>query len=266
MSERWQLAGQGPRAYESYLVPAFFGTCAERLLNRAMVEHGDRVLDVACGTGVVARGAAARVGTAGAVTGVDMNAAMIDYARELTPTGVDWHNSDAGSLPLPDASVDVVCCQHGVQFFPDRPAVLAEMHRVIAPGGRVAIASWRAIDHNPVWAAFVDVLERSAGPETANIIRTPFSGPSREAYHELLGNAGFGGAHVRIEVIPVRFRSPLDFLKEQVAASPLSEPVGALDDASMDKLAQDMEDTLRPHVDDDGLAFSMETWMVTARA
>jgi ubiquinone/menaquinone biosynthesis C-methylase UbiE len=266
MSEGWQLGGHGPEAYEKYLVPAFFAACAERLLNQAPVGRADRVLDVACGTGVVSRQAAARVGPAGTVIGVDVNEAMIAYARQLAPTSVDWRNGDAASLPITDESVDVVCCQQGLQFFSDRTGALREIHRVLVPGGRLALITWRPLEHNPFWGAFVDVLERNAGTETADIIRAPFAGPSREEYHRLLQETGFRAVHARIEAIPVRFSSALDFLREEVAASPLVGPVGALDRAGRDKLAQDAEETLRPYADDDGLGFSMEGWLVTARA
>ena len=99
------------------------------------------MLDVACGTGTVARLAAARVGSAGAVTGVDLTPGMLAVARRIEAEGapIDWQEASADRLPLPDASADVALCSLGLQFFPDRPAALREMRRVLIPGGRLAV-------------------------------------------------------------------------------------------------------------------------------
>lgn len=124
----WQLQGSAADAYEEYLVPAIFRACAVRLLDVVGVEEGQRVLDVACGTGVVARLAADRVGASGEVTGVDVNPEMLATARRaanaLGPSAavVEWREADVASLPFADGRFDVVLCQEAVQFFPDRGA------------------------------------------------------------------------------------------------------------------------------------------------
>ena len=137
--EQWQVSGNAPQAYERYMVPTLFTPWAQELLARAALHAGERVLDVACGTGIVARLAAQRVGPSGYVMGVDLNAAMIETARTQTPPAgapVEWREGDAHALPCADATFDVVCCQQGLQFFPDKPHALREMHRVLGPGGR----------------------------------------------------------------------------------------------------------------------------------
>jgi len=162
-----------------------FAPCATQLLDLAVVGPGERVLDVACGTGIVARRAAARVGVGvgGVVTGSDVNEGMLEVAAAAAtdlPVRIEWHRADATALPLPDGAFDVVCCQQGLQFVPDPPLALREARRVLAPGGRLALAVWRAIDHHPVFAALVRALERHAGPGTAALMRAPFAGPGRE--------------------------------------------------------------------------------------
>lgn len=244
-----------------------FAPCAERLLDLAAVRPGTRVLDVACGTGIVARQAAAKVGVGGSVVGTDLNEGMLEVARAVAayaPSGIEWHAADAAEQPLPDGSFDLVCCQQGLQFFPDRPPVLREMHRVLAPDGRVALGVWRAIDHQPVFAAFVAALEQHAGPETAALMRRPFSGPDRDGLRKLLADAGFGETQVHIGGFLARFASPGEFLRQQVVSSPLAGPIGELDEGHREALRHHLDQALEPWADDDGVAVPLQTWLVTA--
>src|SRR6266480_1610250 len=133
--ERWQLAGSAPEVYADHLVPAIFGPWVPVVLDSAQLREGQSVLDVACGTGAVAAGAAARVGATGAVTGVDNNPGMLAVASARSRHEVRWQEADAQMLPFPDRSFDRVICQLGLQYFPDRLAAVREMHRVLHPGG-----------------------------------------------------------------------------------------------------------------------------------
>lgn len=262
---RWQVAGEGPaHAYEKYLVPAFFAGCAEQLLELAEVKPGERVLDVATGTGIVARLAAARVGTEGTVTGTDVNEGMLAAAAAAGPDGVEWRRADVAALPFPDGSYDLVTCQQGLQFIPDRPAALHEMRRALAPEGRVALAVWRSIEVNPAFVAVVDVLDRYVGTDAGMILREPFAGPDRAELHRLLTAAGFRGVRVRIGVVDVRFPSAREFLRREVVSTPLAEPVSGLDEARREEMTAELERTLAPYTDDDGIAFPFQTWLAVA--
>jgi len=262
---RWQVAGEGPaHAYEKYLVPAFFAGCAEQLLELAEVKPGERVLDVATGTGIVARLAAARVGTEGTVTGTDVNEGMLAAAAAAGPDGVEWRQADVAALPFPDGSYDLVTCQQGLQFIPDRPAALHEMRRALAPEGRVALAVWRSIEVNPAFVAVVDVLDRYVGTDAGMILREPFAGPDRAELHRLLTAAGFRGVRVRIGVVDVRFPSAREFLRREVVSTPLAEPVSGLDEARREEMTAELERTLAPYTDDDGIAFPFQTWLAVA--
>ena len=132
-------------------MPALFAQWVPTLLRTAGVTRGTRVLDVACGTGVVARGAAELVGPSGRVSGVDLNPAMIAVARGRAPD-LDWRVADAGDLPYPDGAFDVVLCQSALFFFPDIGRAVREMARVLDEGGVVKLAgvvtptSWPDID------------------------------------------------------------------------------------------------------------------------
>jgi Methyltransferase domain len=141
---QWQVAGTAAEVYEKELVPAVFAPWAPIVVDLAHPRKGDRVLDVACGTGIVARAAADRVGPNGRVVGVDLNPGMLKVARATWSTGsrsgmsAEWHEASADNLPFPDASFDIAYCQLGLQFFADRAAALGEMRRVLAGGGRLA--------------------------------------------------------------------------------------------------------------------------------
>ena len=139
-------------AYESNLVTRVFLPYAEALVDVVAPTSDQDVLDLACGTGAVTRLVAARCGPA-RVTGIDLTEAMLDVARRLVPD-VTFLQGSFDALPVPDASADVVLCQQGLQFAPDKPAAVAEMTRVLRPGGRIAVACWSEVERNPVFDAF----------------------------------------------------------------------------------------------------------------
>src|ERR1700759_2156419 len=161
---QWQVAGSAPEIYERELVPAVFGVWAPILVELAQPRSGEHVVDVACGTGIVARTAATSVGSAGAVVGIDLNPGMLGVARSLRSKGsLQWQEASADKLPFPDGSFDVVYCQLGLQFFPDRPAALREMRRVSSANGRLALMVRRGIHESPGFAVLADALEQHVG-------------------------------------------------------------------------------------------------------
>jgi ubiquinone/menaquinone biosynthesis C-methylase UbiE len=152
---QWQVAGSAPENYERALVPAVFEPWAPQVVALAKPKAGDRVLDVACGTGVVARHAAERVGPSGRIVGLDLNPGMLSVAASVASkvsgnsAAITWREASAVEMPFADASFDVVYCQLGLQFFPDRPKALREMYRVLTPEGRLSLMVWRGIDQSP---------------------------------------------------------------------------------------------------------------------
>jgi len=160
-------------AYESLFVPALFGQWAPIVADAAAIRSGQRVLDVGCGTGVLAREVASRTGPTGQVVGIDPGAGMLAVAQRLAPA-IDWQEGVAEALPFPDRSFDCVVSQFGLMFFGDRHQALREMQRVLASGGRLAIAVWDSLSHVPAYAAEVALLERTAGRAAADALRAPF--------------------------------------------------------------------------------------------
>jgi SAM-dependent methyltransferase len=263
----WYQAGFGgslAELYERYMVPAIFGPWAEDLLDAAALQPGERVLDVACGTGVVARAAAPRVGPAGAVVGLDLNPPMLAVAAALPPVAgaaIAWQAGNAVALPFAERSFDVVVCQQGLQFFPDRPAAMRELRRVLAPGGRVALAVWRSIAHSPGFAVLAHALDRHIGPD---LLTGPFSLGDAAEVQALLEDAGFRDVRIRAAAKTLRFPSPEAFVTRYVAASPLAAPVGQADEPARAALLADVRAGLEPYLDGDALAFPIENHMVTA--
>lgn len=160
-------------AYEALFVPALFGQWAPKVADAALIQPGQRVLDVACGTGILAREIASRIGPAGRVVGIDPNPGMLAAAKQIAPA-VEWREGVAESLPFPDQSFDAVVSQFGLIFFTDRRQALREMLRVLAPGGRLAVAVWDSLDNIPAYASEVALLERTAGRRAADALRAPF--------------------------------------------------------------------------------------------
>ena len=196
-SERWQLGGNAAEVYETELVPAIFAPWAPLLVAKAALRQGERVLDVACGTGVVTRLAAEQVGTGGHVVGVATLTPGKCLARARASslpegTAVEWREGDAGALPFSAASFDAVFCQLGLQYFPDRQQAAREMHRILKPGGRLVVLVWRALAHSPGFAALAAALERHVSARAAAVMRAPFVfGDTTDELRRLLTQAGF---------------------------------------------------------------------------
>ena len=175
-------------AYEALFVPALFGQWAPRIAHAAKFQSGERVVDIACGTGVLAREIASRVAPAGRVVGLDPSPGMLAVARRLAPD-VEWREGVAESLPFDDESFDAAASQFGLMFFGDRRQAVREMFRVLVPGGRLAVVVFDGLDSMPAYAAEVALLERTAGRQAADALRAPFALGDREELASLFMEA-----------------------------------------------------------------------------
>jgi len=221
--DHWQLNGSAAELYQRYLVPGITAKWAEDLVHRARLRGGEEVLDVACGTGVVARLAASKVAQ-GRVTGLDLNAGMLAVARGVLNEGasVNWMEGSALDLPFPSDHFDVVLCQLGLQFFPDQPRALREMRRVVRERGRIALSVYSPIERTPGANAFVSALDEVLGPEASRIKRGEHSFASPAQLEKLLDDAGFGTVDVQTVVQTIAFPSVLDYVRFQLLATPMA--------------------------------------------
>jgi ubiquinone/menaquinone biosynthesis C-methylase UbiE len=268
---QWQVAGSAPEVYERELVPAVFGEWAPIVVGLARPRPGERVVDVACGTGIVARIAAARVGPTGVVVGVDLNPGMLSVARSIilsdsrSAAPVQWQEASADKLPFPVESFDIVYCQLGLQFFADRAGALSEMRRVLGAEGRLALMVWRGIHESPGFAALAESLERHVGQAAATIMRAPFGLSNAEELAGLVRAAGFQDVAIQQRVGTVRFASVDRFVLSYVAGSPFAGPVSQADNAAREALIADVRNALAHYTTSNELAFPIAAHLLSAR-
>jgi ubiquinone/menaquinone biosynthesis C-methylase UbiE len=259
--ELWQIAGSAAEVYEQDLVPAIFGPWAAVVVDLASPSPGHHVLDVACGTGTLAREAAERVGPSGKVIGVDLNPGMLAVARSIAPT-IEWCEASANDLPFTEGSFNVVYCQLGLQYFPDRLVALREMHRVLRPSGCLGLMVWGSINESPGFAALANALERHVNADAAAIMRAPFCLSDGDALASLVRSAEFKDVAIAVRAGTVRFPSTERFVHSFVAGSPLAAHVS---EAALQLLTSDIRNEMRPLVNDGALTFRITAQLLSAR-
>ena len=239
-------------AYECRLVPSLFRAWAVSLVKLAELVPGERVLDVACGSGIVARSAAPEVSATGSVTGFDVDPEMLRVARTaaagIVPS-IEWCEGDALELPFGDRSFDVVFCQQGLQFFSDPVAAVMEMQRVLVPNGRLAVSVWRGIQGPECLAALATALERHLGPEALEETRAPCPFGDPEILRSLIVQAGLEKTRLSVVVEDLRSDSAEEFFEQALVASSLTSSLGGLDPGARARLIADLDQALRPWVD-----------------
>ena len=265
MADQSYYIGTGasvPENYERYFVPSIGGPAAKGLLAAASLQPGERVLDVACGTGVVTRGAADAIGQTGTIAGLDVNPGMLTAARKYAPPqhAIDWYEASVESMPLPDATFDVVLCQMGLQFVPNKLVALKEMRRVLIDGGRALVTVPGPIPE--LFSVMIDGLARRIGPEAAGFGRMVFSLHDAEELRELFLEAGFNVVDVSSVTARLEVPGPQDFLWQYITSTPMVEMVRNADQESRDALERDITDQWHRFRTNGGM--SLEVRMTTA--
>jgi ubiquinone/menaquinone biosynthesis C-methylase UbiE len=265
-NEQFQLSGEAAERYERCGARYILGPCAPSLVNAARLSAGERVLDVACGTGVVTRIAAERVGPAGRAVGIDLNPGMIAVARSLpAPNGapIEWLERSALDLGLGDASFEAVLCQQGLQFFPDKALALREMHRVLDRGGRLALSVWKGV--GAYHQAAGDALAQFISAEAAARFCASRQVPTKEDLQRLATEAGFANVEVRIDRIDIHLPRIAEFTLEHLAGSPVAQSIAAAPPDARAKVAASVTKQLQRYADGDGVTYPEETQVLTAR-
>jgi ubiquinone/menaquinone biosynthesis C-methylase UbiE len=262
---QWQLSAAAAERYERYVARFLLGPWAPSLLDAAQLGPAERVLDVACGTGVVARAAAQRVGCAGRVVGADLNCGMIAVARSLAaPAGasIEWVECSALALQLPDATMDVVVCQQGLQFFPDKALALREMRRVLVTGGRLALSVWAGVGiYN---SAVGEALTRFVGNAAAEQFYATRRVPSAEALLRLATQAGFSAVDVQVSRMNVHLPRLDKFALDQLSATPLASLIAATAPTVREQIGASVMKALEPYAEGEGVTYPEETHVLTA--
>jgi SAM-dependent methyltransferase len=254
--------------YQEIYVPRIFIPWARLLLERAALRPGEAVLDVATGPGTVARIAAEQVGPQGRVVGADFSEAMIAIAKAkpAVPRGatVEYVVSPAAPLPVKDETFDVVTCQQGLQFFPDRGAAVREMYRALKPGGRVIAAVWREIALQPHFAAVDAALRECLPAEQVEPFGAPFRWPSAEALEAAFTDEGFIGVSVEVVRHPVTYEGGVAQLFAALAASPIANTIAGLDTDTTARLRSAVARHLAPLLIDGQVRTQMVSNLATA--
>lgn len=260
--------------YETYFVPGMFRPLSRVLVSLAAAKQRDRVLDLACGTGIIARQLAPVVGAEGRVVALDLRPGMLEAASKLTvPYGapIEWVEGDATKLDFPNGSFDLVVCQQGLQFFPDRAAALAEVKRVLRPGGRVVIAVWQDLDKQALWHDLVSSELRhlgAIGVPTEDMLK-PYSLSDPGELRQLLESAGLHEVEITTKSIECDF--PADGLVEYAlqaytAVMPQIAQDAAAFRAFVETVTRDTEAVRAQYTRDGRLRFPMHTNVAVARA
>jgi SAM-dependent methyltransferase len=256
--------------YEREMVPVLFEPWAPLLVELAQLFPGARVLDAACGTGVVARTVAARLDGYGQVTGLDLNPAMLEVARargQATERAIEWQQGAMEDMPFADRAFDVVLCQHGLQFSPDPPGALAEMRRVAVDDGRLALSVWRGLELHPFFAAMSEAVVRHLGVDA---LAAPFSMGDAGELHDLLHAAGWHDVRVEAREMNARFPDPQGFIAMEVdvmaAAIPSAQNLDAQARARLAKaVARDMADAIHAATRHGRIEIPMHAHLASAR-
>jgi SAM-dependent methyltransferase len=261
-----QQTGAGVRSpaevYEEQFVPALFQQWGPVIAAAAAVGQGERVLDVACGTGVLACAASGRVGSTGGVVGLDVSSEMLAVAKRKS-TAVIWQEGRAEALPFADSSFDAVVSQFGLMFFADPVGGLREMWRVLRPGGRLAVAVCASLEHSPGYAMLAELLEHHFGTGVADAFRAPFRLGDPEQLRALGSAAGLNQPRVVQHEGAVRFGSIEALVSAERAC--VWTLGGLLDDAQFAQLLAAAEERLRPFQAADGtVTFAMPALIITA--
>jgi ubiquinone/menaquinone biosynthesis C-methylase UbiE len=261
-TEAWQVSDDAAVVYEQKFVPSTFVHWPPSVSDAAGIGLGDHVLDVACGTGVLAREASKRVGPEGSVTGLDLNEGMLAVAKRMQPD-VDWRQGDAAALPFENDRFDVVVSQFGLMYFPERVAALREMWRVLKPGGRLAVASWASFEKAEGYRLLAEIAERRTNAEAAAILRSPFVLGNVDELLSLYRAAGIEKVELNTREDFARFPSIEELVSAEVKGSPIDD---LLSEAEYQALLDEAKVGLATFRNGDGsIAIPMAAHIVTAR-
>jgi ubiquinone/menaquinone biosynthesis C-methylase UbiE len=222
VTETFQITREQAEAYEELFVPALFAQWAPLMIDIARIEEGQRVLDVACGTGVVARGAADRVGRTGSVVGLDLNPAMLEVAAGIR-SDIEWRQGDAANLPFGESEFDAVLCQSALFFFPDVDAAVAEMVRVVRPDGAVAVQTYASLDDQPGFRELDAVVRRIAAADALQLLDTYWSQGDLSVLCKTLSQAGLDIVETRTTLGTAMYGSVENLIETEVKGTPLAD-------------------------------------------
>ncbi len=197
-----RFVGSIPEIYDTHLGPLLFEFAAADLAKRVAkaAPHGGKVLEVACGTGISTEHLWRALPPGSEIVATDLNEAMLDFARQRRGglSNVTYRQADALELPFPDASFDVVVCQFGLMFFPDKTQSIAEMTRVLRPGGLITFNIWDSLDQNKVAQIALETIAEFFETDPPDFLSVPFGYHDTDVIRDLLLDAGYGSTSASV--------------------------------------------------------------------
>jgi ubiquinone/menaquinone biosynthesis C-methylase UbiE len=250
----FHLSTKAAEGYENQKVPSFFAPLARATLDAVSLPDNASVIDIACGTGVIAKTVADRLKGRGRIVGTDLNPAMIEVARRTMPEtdhAVEWFSCDIAALPFEDGEFDIAFCQQGLQFFPDKPKALSEIARVVKPSGRLYLSCWRA--ESPLFQAVSASLKARINEDTARQALTPYVFRDGHLIASLIEAAGFV-VNERVDIVVDRHLTPLrTAIREEMLAQPYEKALNDAGEATIEAIVDDVVTTLSEYRDGDSV-------------
>ena len=250
----FQLQGDASELYERVLVPLWMERWAKTLMETIALRPGDRVLDVACGTGVTTRLAKNHVGKAGHVDGLDNNPGMLSKAKELALNlDISWIISDVCGSGLPSGHYDAIISQHGFHYFPEKSAALKEFHRLLVSGGRLAFSVWDG--PSPYTEALCSAVEKHISPEVARTQRSQRETLSGVQLAQMVVDEGFSDVTSHRQELMIRVPSAREFVPQHLGSMPIANAFRNLSDSKKESLISDVEEAMQKFSQDDQLVY-----------
>jgi ubiquinone/menaquinone biosynthesis C-methylase UbiE len=264
----WQMNADGPGTYEHYIVPTWMADWAPDMMDAGGVGPGKKVLDAACGTGIMARKAAGFVGPCGRIAALDVNEGMLRVAR-ITATRegaevIEWYRSDIARMPFFPGEFDVVLCHQALQFLPDKTAALREMKRVLSPGGTLVLGVWGSPEKSPHVPIICDILGKYFGKDSASLFTTACSLSDRRVLENLVRDAGFSKIRIHTRVKIARHPSLAELLPAYFSGFPVAAQIAAMHEEERTRMFRAIATALAPYTENDGLAVPTENIILAA--
>lgn len=265
-SNTFQLSKGAAQSYEGQKVPAIFRPMAVATVNKIRLTENDKVLDVACGTGIILRVIGERVPNISRLVGSDLNESMLDVAKNLTEHAKykpEWHQGAVSKLPFEAGSFSKCFCQQGLQYFPDKVAALKELRRVLMPNGTLIITVWS--DVSPFIASLSRAFGRHVSTNAEQGALAPFAFRDKEYISRLIAEAGYKDQSVQVITANRILGEPSKSIPSEIAGIPVGKEVASKGPDVMARIVQEVSQEMAQYRVGEGFAVPQSAYLFEAK-